>query len=293
MPRRSKRSIPFYKMSGSGNDFILIDNRRRPLKGINLKPFIKQVCRHHTSVGGDGLIILEPSQSRLTHFRFRLFNSDGGEAELSGNGGRCAARLAYLIGMAPKQMVFESLAGLVNAEVNEKKKGHAIVKIEMPIPKNLELKIKIPVKGRTLLGHHVNTGVPHTVLFMKNLDNLDVAALGKMIRYHPLFQPAGTNVDFAMLKTPRQALMRSYERGVEEETLACGTGAVAVSLVASVLGLGRSPMTIRQGSGMPLRVTHQRNGKAFSQVFLEGDAQLIVTGEIQEEAWGPVGRSGR
>ena len=286
MARPSRRSIPFYKMSGSGNDFILIDNRRRLLKGINLRKFIRRVCRHHTSVGGDGLIVLEPTKSRLTHFRFRLFNSDGGEAELSGNGGRCAARLAYLIGMAPKRMVFESLAGIINAEVSERlTKGQVTVKIKMPDPKNLGLKIRIPLNGRTLLGHHLNTGVPHTVLFMKDLDHLDVATLGRTIRYHPLFQPAGTNVDFAIIKSPRQALMRSYERGVEEETLACGTGAVAIALIASVLGLGSSPMTIRQGSGMPLRVTHRRSNQGFSQVFLEGDAQLIYTGEIQEEAW--------
>ena len=287
MNRRVRHPIPFYKMSGSGNDFILIDNRRNILKNHRLSQLAKATCQHHLSIGGDGLIILESTKTRKVHFRWRLFNADGSEAEMSGNGGRCAARLAYLLGMAPQKMAFETLAGIVQAEVLEsgKRKG-AGVKIEMPPPKDLQLDIKISVNGVTHIGHFINTGVPHTVLFVENIKAVDVIGIGKQIRHFPLFQPAGTNVNFAAVKNPRTIHMRTYERGVEDETLACGTGAVATALVASALGHGRSPVTLRQKSGQHLRVFFSWDGHVFSNVFLEGDAKVIYSGEMWEEALG-------
>jgi diaminopimelate epimerase len=286
MPRRNRKTIPFFKMSGSGNDFILIDNRKNILKGVNLARLVRTICRHRLSVGGDGVILIERPRSRRFDFRWRLFNADGGEAEMSGNGGRCAARLAHLIGAAPKKMAFETLAGPVRAEVDEGGRGRpARVKIEMPAPKDLQLDVKIRVEGETYLGHFVNTGVPHTVLYVEDLDGTDAFSLGRAIRYHSLFQPAGTNVNFVKLKNARRADMRTYERGVEEETLACGTGAVAAALISGALSRGTSPMDLRQKSGMPLRVHFRWNGRSFSDVFLEGDALLVYSAELQEEAW--------
>jgi diaminopimelate epimerase len=273
-------------MSGSGNDFILIDNRRNVLKGHNVSRMAKAICQHHLSVGGDGLIILEPTKTRNVHFRWRLFNADGSEAEMSGNGGRCAARFAYLFGMAPRKMVFETLGGTVRAEVLKSTRGKGTsVKLEMPIPKDLQLDVKIRVVNQTYVGHFINTGVPHAVLFTEDIDGLDIISLGRNIRHHPLFQPAGTNVNFAAIKNPRSVQMRTYERGVEDETLACGTGAVATALVAGALSQGTSPMVLRQRSGMDLRVHYRWDGQGFSDVYLEGDARLIYTGELQEEAW--------
>jgi diaminopimelate epimerase len=276
------KKIPFYKMSGSGNDFILVDNRRgilKNFKGRQINRFAAAVCAHRMSVGGDGLILIEPADHPKTaHFRWRLFNADGTEAELSGNGGRCAARFAYLKKIAPARMVFETLAGPIRAEI----KGPN-VKIQMPTPQSLQLNVKIPVGDKTYLGHFLNTGVPHTVLFVDNPASVEVVPLGRAIRHHELFQPAGTNVNFATIRTPRLVKMRTYERGVEDETLACGTGAVATALIAGALGRGRSPMTLRQQSGMALRVYYRWDGRNFSDVFLEGDARVAYTGEMGDE----------
>jgi diaminopimelate epimerase len=286
MKRRAKKTLPVYKMSGSGNDFILIDNRRKIVSGLDPGRLAASLCRHRLSVGGDGLILLEAPRLRKTHFRWRLFNADGSEAEMSGNGGRCAARLAYLLGIAPKKMVFETLAGPVRAEVFESgRTKEAMVKIEMPAPKDLRLEVKIPVEGRTYVGHFLNTGVPHTVLFVEDLDSSDVVRLGRAIRYHAFFQPAGTNVNFVSLQKPGSIRMRTYERGVEDETLACGTGAVATALVAGALGRGSSPTSLIQKSGVSLRVYYRWDGAGFSEVFLEGDARMVYAGTVWDEAW--------
>jgi len=276
------KKIPFYKMSGSGNDFILIDNRRgllKNFKGRKLNRFAADVCTHRMSVGGDGLILIEPAKNpKQAHFRWRLFNADGTEAELSGNGGRCAARFAYLKKIAPAKMVFETLAGPIRAEVRGGR-----VKIQMPTPQSLQLDVKVPVRDKTYVGHFLNTGVPHTVLFVDDPGAVEVVPLGRAIRHHALFQPAGTNVNFATIKNPRLVQMRTYERGVEDETLACGTGAVATALIAGALGQGQSPLTLRQQSGMALRVYYRWDGKNFSHVFLEGDARVVYEGEMGDE----------
>jgi diaminopimelate epimerase len=280
------KKIPFWKMSGSGNDFILIDNRHGALKefkGRKLNRFAAGVCTHRLSVGGDGMILIErTARSREAHFRWRLFNADGTEAELSGNGGRCAARFAYLRRIAPAKMVFETLAGPIRAEIRGTN-----VKIQMPTPQSLQLDVKIPVQDKTYVGHFLNTGVPHTVLFVEDPAAAAVVELGRAIRHHELFQPAGTNVNFATIQTPRRARMRTYERGVEDETLACGTGAVATALIAGALGQGASPMTLRQQSGMVLRVYFRWDGRQFSDVFLEGDARVVYTGEMGNETLFP------
>lgn len=280
------KTIPFFKMSGSGNDFILVDNRHgvfKNFKGRKLNRFAAAVCTHRLSVGGDGLILIErAAHPRTAHFRWRLFNADGTEAELSGNGGRCAARFAYLKKIAPAKMVFETLAGTIRAEI----KGTQ-VKIQMPRPHSLRMDVKVPVRDKTYLGHFLNTGVPHTVLFVDDPAAVEVVPLGRAIRHHELFRPAGTNVNFATIQTPRLVKMRTYERGVEDETLACGTGAVATALIAGALGRGQSPMTLRQQSGMALRVYYRWDGRNFSDVFLEGDARLVYAGEMGNETLFP------
>jgi len=276
------KKIPFYKMSGSGNDFILIDNRRgklKNLKGRRLNRFAAAICTHRLSVGGDGLILIERAREpRKAHFRWRLFNADGTEAELSGNGGRCAARFAYLNKIGPAKLVFETLVGPIHAEI----KGTR-VKIQMPVPHSLRMEVKVPLQDKTFLGHFLNTGVPHTVLFVDDPAAIDLVPVGRAIRYHELFQPAGTNVNFASVQNPQRIRMRTYERGVEDETLACGTGAVATALIAGALGQGRSPTTLRQQSGMVLRVYYRWNGREFSEVFLEGDARVVYKGEMGDE----------
>lgn len=272
------RKIPFTKMSGSGNDFILIDNRRRILKEDFLKRFVKAVCKHRLSVGGDGVILIEPS--RQADFRWRLFNADGGEAEFSGNGARCAARFAYLRKIGKNRLTFETLAGLVRAEIKKTE-----VKVQFPDVKDLRLNLKIPLDDQSWIGHFINTGVPHVVNYVNDLDIIDVVEIGKAMRHHSLFQPAGANVDFAMLMDPNTVRLRTYERGVEDETLACGTGSVAAALVTGALAKGQSPVTIISRSGKPLTVHFRWDGLSFSDVFLEGEAMTIYEGQMWEEAW--------
>jgi len=173
-----------------------------------------------------------------------------------------------------------AVAGPIRAEI----KGPN-VKIQMPTPQSLQLDVKIPVRDKTYIEHFLNTGVPHVVYLIEPLDTVDVIGLGRKIRYHELFAPAGTNVNFVAIQNPKTAHMRTYERGVEDETLACGTGAVATALVAGALGRGTSPMTLRQRSGMSLRVYYRWDGRQFSDVFLEGDARMIYAGEMWDEAW--------
>ncbi len=228
------KTIAFHKLSGSGNDFILIDNRRGALKGVQLNRFAAAICRHRMSVGGDGLILFEKPRAKGAAFRWRLFNADGSEAEMSGNGGRCAARLAWLLGIAPKRMRFETLAGTVQAEITGR--GGTQVKIEMPPPHGLQLDLKVPFDGEARVGHFLNTGVPHFVYLLEDVSGIDVVGVGRRTRQHPAFQPAGTNVNFAKITGRHTIAMRTYERGVEDETLACGTGATATALVAGVLG---------------------------------------------------------
>jgi len=298
------RKIPFIKMSGSGNDFILIDNRRKIVKEDTLKEFVAKICQHRLSVGGDGVILIEPSNT--ADFRWRLFNADGSEAEFSGNGGRCAARFAYLQKIGGRKLSFETLAGLVKAEIKKDQ-----VKIQFPEVKNFRLNLSVSVEGQTLQGHFINTGVPHTVHYVNDVDLVDVVRLGRMIRHHSLFQPAGTNVNFVMMLDPHTIRLRTYERGVEDETLACGSGSVAAALITGALGKGQSPITVIQRSGKSLSVyfrivrplarlpagrsehdSRQRTGPdiestgmVFSEVFLEGDAMAIYEGEMWEDAW--------
>jgi diaminopimelate epimerase len=274
------KTIPIFKMSGCGNDFILIDHRKKFLKKVDLKRFAESVCRHRLSVGGDGLILLEKPKKKDADFSWRLFNADGSEAEFSGNGGRCAARLAYLLKIAPARMAFETLAGLIRADIRGEN-----VTIQFPIPKDLRLGLKVPVDGKTYEGHFLNTGVPHLVYFVSDLEKAEVVSLGRKSRYHEIFRPAGANVNFISVRTPRRIEMRTYERGVEDETLACGTGAVASALIAGALGKVESPVQLKQWSGQMLEVAFDWDGTRFGRVTLSGDARLVYEGRLWEEAW--------
>ena len=270
--------IPFYKMSGSGNDFILIDNRKGVLSGIDLKGFTSRVCAHRLSVGGDGLIFVE--ESSLADFKCTLYNADGSKAEMSGNGSRCTARFAYLLGIAKKEMTFETGAGVLKAEVEG-----CLVKVSFPPPKDLRLNIGIDIDDEFYHGHFINTGVPHLVYIVDDLEDLDIIRIGRATRHHSIFSPAGTNVDFITLAGNNILQIRTYERGVEDETLACGTGSVASAIITSLLRGVRSPVTLKTRSGKELIVHFKRDGELFFDLLLEGDAMMIYEGEMWEEAW--------
>lgn len=274
--------LEFFKMTGSGNDFILIDNREkvveRHLRGISLVEFVKTVCAPHVSLGADGVILIE--NSRMVDFSWRFFNSDGSEAEMCGNGGRCAARFAFLKGIAKASMSFETKAGIIDAEVKD-----SLVKIRLPDPLGMRLSITIPLNDNCFQGHFINTGVPHTVILHDDLSLCDVVGWGRPIRNHPLFSPAGTNVNFVRIVDPHHLEIRTYERGVEGETLACGTGSVAAALLSGAMGKTRSPVEVKVASGEVLRVYFDLEGDAFRSVYLEGTARVICAGELWEEAY--------
>lgn len=270
------RKIPFHKMQGSGNDFILIDNRRGVLKGMDLAGLAKKVCDRHFSVGADGLIVIVPPTSRRTaHFKWRFYNADGSEAEMCGNGSRCAARFAYIKKIAPRKMSFETLAGLIRAEVKSDR-----VKVQLTPPKEPRLHISIPLSTGVRIGHFINTGVPHIVYFTESLDTEDVKWIGRETRYHDLFRPAGTNVNFVQVVGPKTLKVRTYERGVEDETLACGTGAVASAIITVMLGKVAQPVTVLPKSSERLEVTLEKKGEYVNNVYLEGEAGHICEGRL-------------
>jgi diaminopimelate epimerase len=266
------------KMSGSGNDFILIDHRKPILDENEMKDFARKVCQRRVSVGADGLILIERSEK--ADFKWRFFNSDGSEAEMCGNGGRCASLFAWLKGIAGPSLAFETLAGILSAQVDGKK-----VKLEMTKPFGLKLDEEISIEGKELVISSINTGVPHAILFLDDIDGADVFRIGRAIRYHPRFAPAGANANFVHLENPYQLSIRTYERGVEDETLACGTGVVASALVAAFKGWVKSPVSVRTRGGETLNVYFEIKSGEVKKVFFEGDVRIIYEAEMWEEAY--------
>jgi diaminopimelate epimerase len=270
--------IPFMKMSGSGNDFILIDHREPFLKEEGLKDLVRKVCQRRISVGADGLILIERSQK--ADFKWRFYNADGSEAEMCGNGGRCVARFAYLKGIAGPSLKFETLAGILSARVDGKR-----VKLQMTKPFGLNLDETLLIDGKKQAFSSINTGVPHAVLFVEDLEGVDIVPIGRAIRFHSHFSPNGTNVNFIRLEKGSQLSIRTYERGVEDETLACGTGAVASALIAAFKGFVKSPVSMKTRGGEVLTVHFDIEAKEVKKVFFEGDVHIIYEAEMWEEAY--------
>lgn len=275
------KKIPFMKLSGAGNDFIVVDNRDRVIAPRKMAAFVAAVCRRRFSVGADGLIFLE--QSRRYDFRWRFYNNDGGEADFCGNGARCVARFAYLKKIAPKAMRFEGKAGVIAAEVDG-----AQVTVHVPDPSGVRLNIRLVIpssEGTMLEGHAIHTGVPHVVCFVPDTSAMDVIGIGRPIRRHQAFQPDGANVNFAQVVDRRTIAIRTYERGVEDETLACGSGALASALLAALVHQMASPITVMPVSRTPLRVSFTQRGEQFTALALTGEARAVYEGHLRPEAW--------
>ncbi len=271
--------IPFYKMSGSGNDFIIIDNREGILEGIELPQWVRKVCRRRLSVGADGLILVQNSPK--ADFQWRYFNADGSEAEMCGNGGRCVARFAYLTGISGRSLSFDTLCGLMEAEVVGER-----AKLRMGNPSDLRLDYPISIDGSEHIVSSINTGVPHVVQIVEDLEHYDVSRFGRAIRFHSIYQPGGTNANFIEVGDKHTIHIRTYERGVEDETLACGTGAVASALIGASKGLASSPISVHPKSGEVMTVYYEERGSGFTDIFLEGDARVIYEGQLWKEAYG-------
>lgn len=271
---RHARHIPFTKVVGAGNDFVIVDNRRGALNGT-LARLARRMCDRRDGIGADGLLAAE--RSRRGDVRMRVFNPDGSEPEMCGNGARCFALYASEHHLAPRQMRLETKAGVLEAQVKPGRR----VRLEMPRPCRFD-SITLRVTGRTLRLHCVQVGNPHVVVLTRRLEREDVAGLGRLIRHHRRFAPAGTNVNF--IQPGRAAIrIRTYERGVEDETPACGTGVTAAAAVTWRQWGRKSPMTLITRSGDRLRVSLTLDSNAIQRAFLEGPARIVFTGHWATE----------
>lgn len=255
--------IPFWKLSGGGNDFVLLAGLPKGRSGAILA---RRLCERRRGIGADGLLVMS---RRAGHIRLDYWNADG-SAAFCGNGSRCAALWAASRGWTKRRrFVLETNRGPLTARLTTK--GRASV--SMPTPKELRLDRKITVLKRSFKVHFVDTGVPHAVVLVPDIKKMDVARLGRALRFHRAFGKSGANVDFVEVKN-NSLLLRTYERGVENETLACGTGIVAAAFVTRALGFNCSPAHVKVRSGATLTVQF-----ASSDVSLEGPGEIVFTGE--------------
>lgn len=265
--------LSFQKMNGAGNDFVLLDNRDLAL-ALSTEQ-IARLCDRHRGVGADGVLLVEPAQAGAD-FRMRYYNADGGEAEMCGNGARCFARFARMISQGGKKIVFETQAGVIEALVDGEK-----VTLKMSAPHSLQINQALSLDGELAVVHSLNTGVPHAVEFVDQLQKIDVARRGAAVRWHEAFKPRGTNANFVKMLSDHVLAIRTYERGVEGETLACGTGVVAAALLHAVVrGVG-GPISVEVRGGDTLEVGFERNGEFFENVTLTGPADFAFSGKIE------------
>ena len=269
--------IPFEKMSGAGNDFVLIDNRKGAVPLAEQADFARKVCRRMFSVGADGLILIEDCGE--ADFRWQFYNADGSVAEMCGNGSRCAARFAFRAGITGRDMTFSTLAGIISARVGEQEE---IVSVKMTAPCDFRLGLSVTLDEKEYPVSFVNSGVPHAVIFVEG--DVPVTLWGRSVRYDKQFEPAGTNVDFVWLKDDGLKV-RTYERGIEGETMACGTGAVAAALYAAMQKGYESPVAVETFGGDTNTVYFDlQDGPVAKDVFLQGPTRLVCTGQITSEA---------
>lgn len=268
--------LTFTKMAGAGNDFVVIDNRAGRV--TNPVELARRVCTAHLSVGGDGLILIETS-ARAT-FRMRYWNADGSVGDFCGNGTRCAARFAFVNVIAPKRMTIETGSGIVAAEVSE----GGQVALALPAPHAFEPERPLRIGQSEIRGAFIVVGVPHYVVFVRDdLRSQDIVPLGRAIRMHAELQPAGANVNFVVVRGEHEIEVRTYERGVEAETLSCGSGVVASSAVAALSGRVKPPVSVLTRSGIALEVGLTVDGREVRDVQLRGDARLIYRAAFTPE----------
>jgi diaminopimelate epimerase len=264
--------LRFTKMNGAGNDFVMIDNRAGE---VHLKrEQVVHICDRHRGVGADGILLLEKG-SNGADFRMRYYNRDGGEAEMCGNGARCFARFANKVAAAPANIWFETRAGLIRGELHGD-----LVTLRLSDPKDLRLNVALELEGEDALVHYINSGVPHVVVPLARVDVVHVFGRGGAIRRHEMFSPAGANVNFVEKRGPRKIFIRTYERGVEDETLACGTGVVASALIFAATEEVDGPVGVTVRSGSELSVDFKRVGDRFANVTLTGPAEFAFEGSI-------------
>src|SRR2546421_1824328 len=247
--------LHFTKMNGAGNDFVMIDNRAGE---VRLQPEqIAEICDRHRGIGADGVLLLEES-SNSADFRMRYYNRDGGEAEMCGNGARCFARFANKIAGAHGKFSFETPAGVIGAELH----GDWVT-LNMSEASDLRLSVPLTIDGEEAMIHCINTGVPHVVVPVARIDVVHVNTQGAAIRWHKMFSPKGANVNFIEKRGPKRIAIRTYERGVEDETLACGTGVVASALIFAAIEKVNGPISVTARGGDELQVGFEKSDNQF------------------------------
>ncbi|MBI4051269.1 MAG: diaminopimelate epimerase [Elusimicrobia bacterium] len=265
------KSFPFTKLSGAGNDFILLPLSLPPGRASSLAV---RLCDRRNAIGADGLLLVNRTPQKGI-FRMQYYNSDGSRA-FCGNGSRCAALWIYKKGWAGKKLELLSDAGGIPAQIL----GTQLARIRMPSPSRAKLGIRLRIENKNIAAHFIHTGVPHAVVPVKNLKKCPVEILGRKIRHHTAFGPSGTNVDFVRFNH-KTINLRTYERGVEAETLACGTGVTATALVAHLLYRQKPPISVRTQSGDILKVSFStEHGSLPKEVWLEGPAKVTFEGRI-------------
>ncbi len=267
--------IKFSKFSGCGNDFILIDNRSHAFPSEQSE-LIKKLCRRCTGIGADGIILLEKSQH--SDLKMRIFNADGSEAEMCGNGIRCLMKFAKENGFQDSSYQVETFLRPLITKTNGEN-----ISVDLGPPFDLRWHIPLLIEGETYVVHHINTGVPHLVLFTKNLATFDLATLGPKFRNHPLFAPQGTNFNVVQKMPNGEFWNRTYERGVEGETEACGTGCAAVAVAASRLYSTSSQIIVRtrMQEVLEFHLEYDFDRKIVQNLIMIGAANKVFSGEFE------------
>lgn len=260
-------------MHGAGNDFIIVDDRikRFPLPDL---AWIKRICSLRTGIGAEGLILIQPSAE--ASFCMRFFNPDGLEAGMCGNGVRCAARFANDGGIAGREMTIQTMAGILRASITENG-----VRVTMPVFPGIRLNFPVQAAGQSIMCNFVNTGVPHVVVATDNLETVDLQRLGPLLRRHKDFAPQGANVDYMRVTGGHSLSVRTYERGVEAETFACGTGITACAIIAALMNRVTPPVSVKCRHGDTLEVDFKKSGDNVEDITLLGPAEHVFQGEIQ------------
>ena len=266
----------FTKMNGAGNDFVLIDNRAR--KVALSRDQVMRLCDRHRGAGADGIILLVPPVSAKADWAWEFYNSDGSMGEMCGNGARCFARFVQKLTGVTGGFSFETEAGVITTSFQGER-----VTVSLTPPTGLRLNEQLALSAGPQKIHSLNTGVPHAVLFVPDADRAMVQQLGPEIRRHAHFAPKGTNVNFVQPVGPNHIRVRTFERGVEGETLACGTGVTASALVAARLLGFTSPVKVQVQGGEQLEVSFREDHSEFAEVRLTGPAEFVFEGRIETQ----------
>lgn len=264
----------FTKMNGAGNDFVLADNRDGRWRFDAAQ--VARLCHRQRGIGADGLILLVPCTSGRADWAWEFFNSDGSHAEMCGNGARCFARFVQRLTGVRDRLTFETAAGVITATFAGER-----VTVTLTDPCDLHCDQVLEAAGNRLRVDALNTGVPHAVVFVPDAEAAPVQTLGAALRHHPHFAPRGTNVNFVQTLAPGRIRVRTFERGVEGETLACGTGVTASALLAARRFDWPSPVAVRVQGGDTLEVDFERQGEQFRHVRLTGPADFVFEGRME------------